>query len=265
MIKFFRQIRKSLIEKNQMGKYFKYAIGEILLVVIGILIALQINNWNENRKERAQEKELLEQLQSEFQSNLEQLDQKITMRKNMLTSSLKLLDYIDHPETRHNDSILKHAGQIVLAPTFDPIVNDIVSSDRIQLLQNKLLKEKLSRWTSEIIQVTEEEQVWLKHRTEHYMPLLMESYSLRNIVNGYWENEVVDQFHLDQGKKTKFSVGNSKTVGDISNLFDNPKFESVVANCASISKLTNSQSFSLRNRIVEILDLIKTDLNRLND
>ena len=50
MIKFFRHIRKSLLEQNKMGKYFKYAIGEIILVVIGILIALQINNWNENRK-----------------------------------------------------------------------------------------------------------------------------------------------------------------------------------------------------------------------
>ena len=49
MIKFFRHIRRSLINQNKMGKYFKYAIGEILLVVIGILIALQINTWNENR------------------------------------------------------------------------------------------------------------------------------------------------------------------------------------------------------------------------
>ena len=50
MIKFFRAIRKDLMEKNNTGKYFKYAIGEIVLVVIGILIALQINNWNEKQK-----------------------------------------------------------------------------------------------------------------------------------------------------------------------------------------------------------------------
>lgn len=54
MIKFFRHIRKSLLLQNKMGKYFKYAIGEILLVVIGILIALQINNWNEHRKNNTQ-------------------------------------------------------------------------------------------------------------------------------------------------------------------------------------------------------------------
>ncbi|NNC44454.1 MAG: hypothetical protein HKN99_01055 [Winogradskyella sp.] len=55
MIKFFRKIRYNLMEQNKTGKYFKYAIGEIILVVIGILIALQINNWNEQRKEKQQE------------------------------------------------------------------------------------------------------------------------------------------------------------------------------------------------------------------
>ena len=62
MIKFFRHIRKSLLEENKMGKYFKYAIGEIILVVIGILIALQINNWNEGRKAKNNEAVLVKQL-----------------------------------------------------------------------------------------------------------------------------------------------------------------------------------------------------------
>jgi len=52
MIKFFRNIRRNLMEAGKTGKYLKYAIGEIVVVVLGILIALQINNWNENRKEQ---------------------------------------------------------------------------------------------------------------------------------------------------------------------------------------------------------------------
>ncbi len=67
MIKFFRHIRYNLMEQNKTGKYLKYAIGEIILVVIGILIALQINNWNEARKLRVEEISHL----LEVKSNLE--------------------------------------------------------------------------------------------------------------------------------------------------------------------------------------------------
>ena len=49
MIKFFKKIRQNLLMENKTGKYLKYAIGEIVLVVIGILIALGINNWNQNQ------------------------------------------------------------------------------------------------------------------------------------------------------------------------------------------------------------------------
>jgi len=62
MIKFFRKIRQNSLMKNKTGKYFKYAIGEIVLVVIGILIALQINNWNENRKSNVTKQDYYNQL-----------------------------------------------------------------------------------------------------------------------------------------------------------------------------------------------------------
>ena len=66
MIKFFRKIRQNLLMENKTGKYFKYAIGEIVLVVIGILIALSINNWNQTLKNRKAEKQILESLHNEF-------------------------------------------------------------------------------------------------------------------------------------------------------------------------------------------------------
>ena len=98
MIKFFRHIRQSLIMENKTGtsseasakagKYFKYAIGEIILVVIGILIALQINNWNEKRKARINEKLNLTQLLEDFNTNKEVI-------KNYLKSYEANVKYID--------------------------------------------------------------------------------------------------------------------------------------------------------------------------
>lgn len=81
MIKFFRKIRQNLIAEGKTTKYFKYAIGEIILVVIGILIALQINNWNEDLKNSKQEQEILTQLVAEYQSNYEQIEIKIRSEK----------------------------------------------------------------------------------------------------------------------------------------------------------------------------------------
>ena len=74
MIKFFRKIRYDLIKQSKMSKYFKYAIGEILLVVIGILIALQINNLNEQSKERKVEISILKNIILDLDSDISQLE-----------------------------------------------------------------------------------------------------------------------------------------------------------------------------------------------
>ena len=66
MIKFFRKIRQNLLSEGKTAKYLKYAIGEIILVVIGILIALQINNWNESIKQAIAEREFITSLKNDL-------------------------------------------------------------------------------------------------------------------------------------------------------------------------------------------------------
>jgi len=74
MIKFFRNIRQSLIMENKTSKYLKYAIGEIVLVVIGILIALQVNNWNETRLEQKKIRKYAKALIEDLKSDIEMLN-----------------------------------------------------------------------------------------------------------------------------------------------------------------------------------------------
>lgn len=74
MITLFRRIRQRLIESGSVTKYLIYAIGEILLVVIGILIALQVNNWNEERKSSVQAQNILRQIQADLEIDVEQAD-----------------------------------------------------------------------------------------------------------------------------------------------------------------------------------------------
>ena len=66
MIKFFRKIRQQLLAENRFGRYVIYAFGEIVLVVIGILIALQINTWNESKENKKWERQFLEDLSIEL-------------------------------------------------------------------------------------------------------------------------------------------------------------------------------------------------------
>jgi len=104
MIKYFRKIRQHLAYENNVAKYMRYAIGEILLVVIGILIALQINNWNENEKLRVRETNLLKELKTNLNTNIQNLEKDIEVQ-------IQQAAYIDivqlHLENKkpYNDSI----------------------------------------------------------------------------------------------------------------------------------------------------------------
>jgi hypothetical protein len=91
MIKFFRKIRQNLLMENKTGKYFKYAMSEIVLVVIGILIAFQINNWNQNRIQLKQEQKILLSLKTDFIESKVRLLESMGMQKNVVRKSSDLI------------------------------------------------------------------------------------------------------------------------------------------------------------------------------
>ena len=100
MIKFFRKIRQNLLSEGKTGKYLKYAIGEIVLVVVGILIALQINNWNEKRKIKQKETIVLKELLTSINSDL-------TAYKIHSEPSLERKAYTDYLESFSSTKITR--------------------------------------------------------------------------------------------------------------------------------------------------------------
>ena len=95
MIKFFRKIRQNLLSEGKTGKYLKYAIGEIVLVVIGILIALSINNWNENRKTQNNQEKYLILLKEEALKNLNSVKKAIESVESTMIGQRDLIKLID--------------------------------------------------------------------------------------------------------------------------------------------------------------------------
>lgn len=107
MISFFRKIRKQMAEDNRPLKYLRYAIGEIVLVVIGILIALQINNWNEWRKEREREQKVLETLADNLERNRALLLEGLDGVQKLHQSSQIILDFFEG-KVMYHDSLDDH-------------------------------------------------------------------------------------------------------------------------------------------------------------
>lgn len=96
MIKFFRKIRQNLFSENRFSKYLLYAAGEISLVMIGILLALQVNNWNENRIARANEVKTLQQLNIDLKTNLKELKSIYSYISYSKYGMIKILDGLDN-------------------------------------------------------------------------------------------------------------------------------------------------------------------------
>ncbi|MFC4720863.1 DUF6090 family protein [Geojedonia litorea] len=161
MIKFFRHIRKSLLLENKTSRYFKYAIGEIVLVVIGILIALQINNWNNHRIERLNENLILKELHKEFISNKKQFDTVVFYHKKAFGSTIYIKERLPLNLKQINlDSLAYHLFYMGWTYTFNPskgVTNALMNSSTFNVISNDELRQLLISWDDVVTDYQEEE------------------------------------------------------------------------------------------------------------
>ena len=185
MIGFFRKIRKKLADDNKPAKYFRYAIGEILLVVIGILIALQVNTWNEERNEREKELKILTALEKEITENQIKLGEAIIQHQKMANLSKELSEIIKpNPKKISSSKFNQLLVSVIYPPKYEPslgVVNGIISSGDLSLITNIELKYLLSSLTGQLdiydywAGITYDKHVQIDY------PFIIKRYPLKNL------------------------------------------------------------------------------------
>ena len=146
MINFFRKIRKQFADDNKPLKYMRYAIGEIVLVVIGILIALQINNWNENLKDQNLEIKIISEIKENLLSDFEDHIENTAYLSHVVRSSQIIIDHLNDGLPYH-DSLATHFAWLPMAANFDPINSgyNLWVSEGVNIITNDSIRLKISK------------------------------------------------------------------------------------------------------------------------
>ena len=146
MIKFFRNIRYKSMENSKSSRYFKYAIGEIILVVIGILIALQINNWNEANKEKVFEMKVLSELYLDVKEDIKEMNNAIDSLQVSNSSNQLILNQLSN-RTIYHDSLDKHFAFALRLWSLSPNITsfEMAKEKGMYLIKNDSIRFRVAK------------------------------------------------------------------------------------------------------------------------
>lgn len=239
MIKFFRNIRRKLLTENRASKYLIYAFGEIFLVVIGILIALQINNWNTQQQKDKEEQKILKVLKSEVNYNKNELHrniEKATRLKEREDSLLALFQIPIEQIDPNSINIRSLIGGMGAYSTYDPsngALNNLMGSGELNLIKNDSLRLLLSRWFGELQDIKEDEVRIIDYGDTYLTPFIIEFYNA-NKASRFKRNTI--------------------------SLFENPQFENIVSRRSKGIGYIIENYKGLNLEIDKILDLIDAEI-----
>jgi hypothetical protein len=256
MLKFFRKIRYDFINKNKTTKYFKYAIGEIILVVTGILIALQINNWNENRKTFNNQEKYLVLLKKEAVNNHKALKKSQRFISELQKNQLKLLSLLD---SKH-DTI----SESYISELFFQIFNNTTKFD----YQNNVLSElktsgELKNITNDSIRNNLLDLEALVNKVQRQENYVVEDYKIAdNFIQRFGSRRRIMEVAVGKGN-TAFPKSN-RMVSNIP-LLKESEFENILVNYLGTTyNLFSNQYSELEKHLDTEIALISKELEQLN-
>ena len=213
MIKFFRQIRQNLLMENKTGKYLKYALGEILLVVIGILIALQLNTWNSERIQNKEIRSTYERVLEEINITQGQAQQKIKYFESIILQRNKRSLYL--LQLKNNDSIkqiyktIKGLSNVIIVNYDMPATSEFLNDRNISDIKNTDLKS-----------------LFLKLKRSLQFAAVVDNYA-NNQLNTIIEPYIMKNLNYAQLAENRDMVA-INTTNDFSFFFDNLELENLI-------------------------------------
>jgi hypothetical protein len=202
MIGLIRKLRRHLVANGAPGKYLAYAVGEILLVVIGILIALQINNYNDARKDRARELEYLANIRADLEANIAEMDRYLKTRSEGIAAAQRIIGHFDGEPIADASAFNADGVSIYSWQRYYQINNtyqELVNSGNFALLSNDTIKHGLLDLESQYMKMKgEEDHFRFDAETLLYQPLY-ETMDLNPIV-------LDAAFHASNGRQGKHGL-----------------------------------------------------------
>ena len=252
MSKIFGKFRRQLLKENRFSKYLLYVVGEVVLVVIGILIALQINNWNEAQKESAEEKRLLLALIEDFEENSLRIETAISKEKDMITMSKSLIAAMQSDQkTIDKDSIrfwvASGAKSWWNAQFVTGTYDAIVSSGKIDILKSDALKRVLSQFAADI-------DSGFEYHDESINYLMEMNHISADVAPAI--------IHEVQREALDISINDKDLDEPIQKLIENDTYLGLLISKTWLETLRVDYQEKLQAYIAEILSICKSELNQ---
>ena len=250
MIKFFRKIRQNLLSEGKTGKYLKYAFGEIILVVIGILIALGISNWNENRKNNNETTDFINRLTEEIEININNVNKSIEEESNHIVASKSILDMFHNERENINPKALDSLMLIIYGSSIVEINNGTftegLNTGKIGNISSDKLRSALYSFTTLIDNTRRIEQINATDLNGPFTQFLYPNFNYRNMDNKFSEY--------------KGEIGETKFI-DFDNLsiLNNMEFENYMDNRFYNNSVQLKQYEKLKAELLRIENLIRTE------